>query len=62
MRILLKATTKTVPGQKGGLLNFLGLLVKNGAPLIKNVLTPLAKSVLIALGLTAAVSVTDVAI
>ena len=33
-----------------------------GLPLITNVLTPLPKSVLIPLGLTQAVSVTDVAI
>ena len=32
----------------------LGLLLKTGLPLIKNVINPLAKSVLIPLGLTAA--------
>ena len=37
----------------------LGPLLKTGLPLIKNVLTPLAKSVLIPLGLTAAASAAD---
>ena len=41
--------------QSGGLLGKLvGPLLKTGLPLIKNVITPLAKSVLILLGLTAA--------
>ena len=39
----------------------LGLLLKTGLPLIGNVLKPLAKSVLIPLGLTAAASATDAA-
>ena len=37
----------------------LGPLLKTGLPLIKNVITPLAKSVLISLGLTAAASAAD---
>ena len=41
--------------QSGGFLGkLLGPLLKTGLPLIKNVTTPLAKSVLIPLGLTAA--------
>ena len=40
----------------------LGPLLKTGLPLIKNVIKPLAKSVLILLGLTAAASVADVGI
>ena len=40
----------------------MGLLLKTGLPLIENLLKPLAISVLIPLGLTAAASVTDVAI
>ena len=40
----------------------LGPLLKNRLPLIRNVLKPLAKSVLIPLGLTAAASATDAAI
>ena len=41
---------------------FLGPLLKTGLPLIENVLKPLAKSVLIPLGVIAAASVTDAAI
>ena len=37
----------------------LGSLLKTGLPLIKNVIKPLAKSVLVPLGLTAAVSAAD---
>ena len=45
--------SKTI--QSGGLLGrLLGSLLKTGLPLIKNVIKPLAKSVLIPLGLTAA--------
>ena len=43
--------------QSGGFLGkLLGPLLKTGWPLIKYVITPLAKSVLIPLGLTAAAS------
>ena len=46
--------------QSGGFLGrLLGPLLKTGLPLIKNVIKPLAKSVLIPLGLTAAVSTAD---
>ena len=40
----------------------LGPLLKMGLPLIKNVIEPLAKSVLIPLGLTAATSAADAGI
>ena len=47
-------------GQPGGFLGrLLGPLQKTGLPLIGNLLKPLAKSVLIPLGLTAAASATD---
>ena len=50
-------------GKLGGFFfRFLGPLVKTGLPLIGNVIKPLAKSVLIPSGLTAAASETDVAI
>ena len=50
-------------GQSGGFLRiFLETLLKIRVPLIENVLTPLAKSILIPLGLTAAASATDAAI
>ena len=39
-----------------------GPLLKTGLPLIKNVIKPLAKSVLIPLGLTAAASAADAGI
>ena len=43
--------------QSGGFLGrLLGPLLKTGLPLIKNVIKPLAKSILISLGLTAAAS------
>ena len=49
--------------QSGGFLGkLLGLLLKTGLPLIKNVIKPSAKSVLIPLGLTAAASATDAGI
>ena len=50
-------------GQSGGYLSrVLGQLLKTSLPLMKNVLKPLAKSVLIPLGLTAAASATDAGI
>ena len=49
--------------QSGGFLGrLLGPLLKTGLPLIKNVIKPLAKSVLILLGLTAAASAADAGI
>ena len=49
--------------QSGGFLGrLLGPLQKAGLPLIKNVIKPLAKSVLIPLGLTAAASAADAGI
>ena len=49
--------------QSGGFLGkLLGPLLKTGLPLIKNVITPVAKSVLITLGLTAAASAADAGI
>ena len=49
--------------QSGGFLGrLLGPLLKTGSPLMKNVIKPLAKSVLLPLGLTAAASRADAAI
>ena len=45
--------------QSGFLGSLLGQLLKTGLPLIKNVIKPLAKSVLITLGLTASASAAD---
>ena len=50
-------------GQSGGFLgSLLGPSLKTGMPLMQNVLKPLAKNVLILLGLTAVASATDAAI
>ena len=50
-------------GQSEGLLDrILGPLIKTGLPLMKDVLKPLVKSLLIPVGLTAAASVKDAAI
>ena len=63
VNIKLPKTKLHKTGQSGDVLGrLLGLLLKTGLPLMKNVLKPLAKSVLIPLGLTAAASVTDAAI
>ena len=49
--------------QSAGFLGrFLGPLLKTGLPLMKNVIKPLAKSVLIPLGLTAEASAADTGI
>ena len=49
--------------QSGGFLGkLLGPLLKTGLPLMKSVITPLAKSVLIPLGLTAAAAAADAGI
>ena len=49
--------------QPGGFLGrLLGPLLKTGLPLIKNVIKPLAKNVLIPLGLTAAASAANAGI
>ena len=49
--------------QSGGFLGkLLGPLLKTGLPLMKNFITPLARSVLIPLGLTAAASAADAGI
>ena len=49
-------------GKSGGFLGrLLGPLLKPGLSLMKNVLKPLAKSILVPLGLTAAISATDAA-
>ena len=59
--MLLKGATRKISIQEAGFLNFLRLSMTAGIPLIKNVLTPLAKGVLVPLGLTAAASTIDAA-
>ena len=51
---LSKAQLRKIEQSRGFIDNFLGPLLKAGLPLTGNVLKPLAKSVLIPLGLTAA--------
>ena len=47
---------------RGFLGRLLGLLLKTGLPLMKNLIKPLAKSVLIPSGITVAASATDAGI
>ena len=61
-RILLKGTTRKSTNQKGGFVNFLKPLMTASLPLMKSVLTPLAKSVLLLFGLTTVISATDAAL
>ena len=60
--ILLKGITRKIASQKGGFLNFLRPLMTAGLPLMKSVLTPFAKVILIPLGLSVVLSATDAAI
>ena len=60
--ILLKGTTKKITSQEGGFLNFLRPLMTAGLPLMKSVLTPLAKSLLLQLGLSEGMSSADAGI
>ena len=58
--IKLSKTQSSKMIQSGGFLSILlGPLLKSGLPLIKNVIKPLAKGVLIPLGLTAVASAAD---
>ena len=56
----LKTQLSKMIQSRGFLGRLLGPLLKTGLPLIKNAITPLGKSVLIPLGLTAAASAADV--
>ena len=61
--IKLSKTQSSKMIQSGGFLGrLLGLLLKTGLPLMKNVINPLAKSVIIQLGLTEATSAGDAGI
>ena len=59
---LSKTKLSTIIKSVGFLGRLLGPLLKTGLPLIKNVIKPLAKSVLIPLGLTAVASAADAGI
>ena len=54
--ILLDGVTRNIISQEGGCLNFFKSLMLVGLPLMENLLTPLAKSVLVSLGITAALA------
>ena len=58
----MKGTTRKITSQAGGFLHFLRASMTAVLPLMEGVLTSLAKSVLVPLGLTAAASGTDAAI
>ena len=58
--ILLRGTTKNITSQESGFLNFLRPLMTAGLPL--RLLTPLAESVLLPLGLSAGMWAVDEAI
>ena len=58
---LLKGTTRKITRQVGEFLNFPKPLLSTGWPLMKNVLTPLAESLLVPCGPTVAASAADAA-
>ena len=60
--ILLKGTTTKITSQEGGFLNILWSLMTAVLQLMKSLLTPLAKSVLLLSGLSKAMSATYAAI
>ena len=59
---LLKGTTRKITSQEGGFLNVLNPLMTAELPLIKSVLSPLAKNVLIPLELSTGKSAADAAV
>ena len=61
-RSLLQGTTRKITSEERRVLSFLGPLMTTGLPLMKSVLTPLAKNVSLPFGLSAAMSATDAAI
>ena len=60
--VLLKGTTTKITGQERGFLNFLKPLMTADLPLMKSLLTSLAKRVLLPFRLSAAMSATDAVI
>ena len=57
--VSLKGTTRKITSHEGGFLNFLRPLMAAGLPLMKNLLTPLAKSLFFPLWLSADKSAAD---
>ena len=60
--VLLNGTTRKISSHKREFLNFLRSLMSVGLPIMKNVLTSLAKNLLVLLGLTIVASATDTAL
>ena len=60
--ILIKVTIRNITSQKGGFLSFIRPLIAASLPLMKSKLNPLAKNILIPLGLSAGMSAADAAI
>ena len=60
--ILLKGTTRKITSQEGWLIKFLRPLITAGLPLMQSVITPIAKTILLPLGLSAGISTADAAI
>ena len=60
--ILLNGTTRKITSQERGFLNFRRPLMSAGLPLMKSVLTPLTKTVLLPFGLSETISAIDAAI
>ena len=60
--ILLKGTTKKITSQEGGFKFFFRQLRTAGLPLIKNVLTPIMKNVMLPFGLSVGMSAVDATI
>ena len=58
--ILFNRTTKNIISQEGGFSQFLIALMTASSPLMESVLTPLAKSLLLPLGLSAGMLAADV--
>ena len=58
----MKGITRKITSEEGGFLKFLRPLLTTDLSLMKTAFTPLAKSLLVPLGLTAAASATDAAI
>ena len=61
-RILLKGTTRKITSQEEGFLNFLRALMIACLPLMKSVLTPLAKNILLPFRLSSGMLAADAAI
>ena len=62
MKVIKSLETRKNTSKEGGFLNFLRLLLTAGLPLMRNILTPLAKNVLLPFTLSPGMSSADAAI